>query len=79
MMFTIGTAIIIAYIYSIPIIFGLQKIEFFRELIVLILIMILDYWIQIKSIAKASKDLALINQSITTEKLNEIQKVAFIG
>lgn len=79
MMFTIGTTIIIAYIYSIPIIFGLQKIEFFSELIALILIIILDYWIQIKSITKASKDMAIIKQSISTEKLNKIQKVAFIG
>jgi Cu2+-exporting ATPase len=59
-MFTIGIMITIAYIFSIAIIFDLQKIDFFRELIALILIMILDYWIEIKSIAKSSKELELL-------------------
>lgn len=78
MMFTIGITITIAYIFSIAIIFGLQKIDFFRELIALILIMILDYWIQIKSMAKVSKEAELINQTPPIEKMQEIQETAYI-
>lgn len=78
MMFTIGISMIIAYIISFAIIFGLYKMDFFWELIALILIMLLDYWIQIKSIAKASKDLAQMNQSMPIEKINVNQKVALI-
>jgi Cu2+-exporting ATPase len=58
--------------------FGLQKMDIFWELIALMLIMILDYWFQIKSIAKASKDLALKNQAMPIEKKYIIQKGAFI-
>lgn len=78
MMFTIGITITIAYIFSIAIIFGLQKIDFFRELIALILIMILDYWIQIKSMATVSKEVELINQTPPIEKIQEIQENAYI-
>jgi Cu2+-exporting ATPase len=77
-MFAIGTVITIAYFYSIAIILGLLKMDFFWELIALIMIMILDYWVQIKSIAKTSKEMALINQSMPIEKMNVIQQVAFI-
>ena len=60
MMFLIGFAITVAYIYSVAIVFGLQGMDFFWELTTLILIMLLGHWIEMKSVAGASKDLALL-------------------
>ena len=57
MMFLIGFAITIAYIYSVAIVFGLQGMDFFWELATLILIMLLGHWIEMKSVAGASKEL----------------------
>ena len=62
MMFLIGFAISIAYIYSVAIVFGLQGMDFFWELTTLILIMLLGHWIEMKSIAGASKELELLVQ-----------------
>ncbi len=62
MMFLIGFAITVAYIYSVAIVFGLQGMDFFWELATLILIMLLGHWIEMKSIAGASKELALLVQ-----------------
>ena len=60
MMFLIGFAITVAYIYSVAIVFGLQGMDFFWELSTLILIMLLGHWIEMKSIAGASKELELL-------------------
>jgi Cu2+-exporting ATPase len=60
MMFLIGFAITVAYIYSVAIVFGLQGMDFFWELATLILIMLLGHWIEMKSVAGASKDLELL-------------------
>lgn len=60
MMFLIGFAITVAYIYSVAIVFGLQGMDFFWELATLILIMLLGHWIEMKSVAGASKELALL-------------------
>ena len=62
MMFLIGFAITIAYIYSVAVVFGLQGMDFFWELSTLILIMLLGHWIEMKSIAGASKELELLVQ-----------------
>ncbi len=56
MMFLIGFAITVAYIYSVAIVFGLQGMDFFWELAPLILIMLLGHWIEMKSVAGASKN-----------------------
>src|SRR6185436_10844350 len=62
MMFLIGFAITVAYIYSIAIVFGLQGMDFFWELATLILIMLLGHWIEMKSVAGASRELELLVQ-----------------
>jgi Cu2+-exporting ATPase len=62
MMFLIGFAITVAYIYSVAIVFGLQGMDFFWELDTLILIMLLGHWIEMKSVAGASKELELLVQ-----------------
>ena len=62
MMFLIGFAITAAYIYSAAIVFGLKGEDFFWELATLILIMLLGHWIEMKSIAGASKELELLVQ-----------------
>ena len=62
MMFLIGFAITVAYIYSVAIVFGLQGMDFFWELTTLILIMLLGHWIEMKSVAGASKELELLVQ-----------------
>jgi P-type Cu2+ transporter len=60
MMFLIGFAITVAYIYSVAIVFGLEGMDFFWELATLILIMLLGHWIEMKSIVGASKELELL-------------------
>ena len=60
MMILIGFAITVAYIYSVAIVFGLQGMDFFWELSTLILIMLLGHWIEMKSIAGASRELELL-------------------
>jgi len=62
MMFLIGFAITAAYIYSAAIVFGLKGEDFFWELATLILIMLLGHWIEMKSVAGASKELELLVQ-----------------
>ncbi|WP_411275498.1 heavy metal translocating P-type ATPase [Daejeonella sp.] len=62
MMFLIGFAITVAYVYSVAIVFGLEGMDFFWELSTLILIMLLGHWIEMKSIAGASKELELLVQ-----------------
>ncbi len=60
MMFLVGFAIIVAYIYSVAIVFGLPGMDFFWELATLILIMLLGHWIEMRSIAGASRELELL-------------------
>src|SRR5450432_4477717 len=60
MLFLIGFAITVAYIYSVAIVFGLQGMDFFWELATLILIMLLGHWIEMKSVAGASRELELL-------------------
>jgi len=67
MMFLIGFAITVAYIYSVAIVFGLKGMDFFWELATLILIMLLGHWIEMKSIAEASKELELLVQLMPSD------------
>ncbi len=62
MMTLIGFAITVAYIYSVATIFGLKGMDFFWELATLILIMLLGHWIEMKSVAGASRELELLVQ-----------------
>ncbi len=67
MMFLIGFAITVAYAYSVAIVFGLQGMDFFWELATLILIMLLGHWIEMKSVAGASRELELLVQLMPAE------------
>ncbi|MEP7234150.1 MAG: copper-translocating P-type ATPase [Ignavibacteriota bacterium] len=62
MMILIAVAITTAYIYSVATVFGLQGMDFFWELATLILIMLLGHWVEMKSIAGASRELELLVQ-----------------
>lgn len=62
MMTLIAVAITTAYSYSVATVFGLQGMDFFWELCTLILIMLLGHWIEMKSVAGASKELELLVQ-----------------
>lgn len=62
MMTLIGFAISVAYSYSTATVFGLKGIDFYWELATLILIMLLGHWIEMRSIAGASKELELLVQ-----------------
>ncbi len=77
MMFLIGFAITIAYAYSVAIVFGLQGMDFFWELATLILIMLFGHWIEMKSIAGASRELELLVQLMPSEahKLNGLDTI----
>jgi Cu2+-exporting ATPase len=67
MMCLIGLAITVAYVYSVAVVFGLNGEDFFWELSTLILIMLLGHWIEMKSVAGASKDLSLLVQLMPAE------------
>ena len=80
MMFLIGFAISVAYIYSVAIVFGLEGMDFFWELATLILIMLLGHWIEMKSVAGASKELELLVQlmpadahKVTGDKVEDVK------
>src|SRR5438045_555264 len=62
MMTLIGFAITVAYVYSVATVFGLKGMDFFWELGTLILIMLLGHWIEMKSVAGASRELELLVQ-----------------
>ncbi|MGD2169875.1 MAG: HAD-IC family P-type ATPase, partial [Chlamydiota bacterium] len=67
MMTLIGVAILVAYLYSSFIVFGLKGKLFFWELATLIDIMLLGHWIEMKSImgaGKALEELAKLMPSI---------------
>ena len=62
MMTLIGFAITVAYVYSMSTVFGLKGMDFFWELATLILVMLLGHWIEMKSVAGASRELELLVQ-----------------
>lgn len=67
MMTLIGFAITVAFIYSLATLFGLRGMDFFWELATLILIMLLGHWIEMKSVAGASRELELLVQLMPAE------------
>lgn len=67
MMTLIGFAITVAYVYSAATVFGLKGMDFFWELATLILIMLLGHWIEMKSVAGASKELELLVQLMPSD------------
>nr|WP_295870220.1 copper-translocating P-type ATPase [uncultured Chitinophaga sp.] len=67
MMTLIGFAITVAFVYSVATLFGLQGMDFFWELATLILIMLLGHWIEMKSVAGASRELELLVQLMPAE------------
>jgi P-type Cu2+ transporter len=62
MMTLIAVAITTAYAYSVATVFGLEGMDFFWELCTLILIMLLGHWLEMKSVAGASRELELLVQ-----------------
>jgi|GEM_PF-188499 len=54
MMTLIGVAIVVAYVYSSAVVFGLPGKVFFWELATLIVIMLLGHWIEMRSVMGAS-------------------------
>ena len=62
MMTLIGFAISVAYFYGTATVFGLKGMDFFWELATLILIMLLGHWIEMRSVAGASRELELLVQ-----------------
>ena len=67
MMTLIGFAISVAYIYSVAVVFGLLGMDFFWELTTLILVMLLGHWIEMKSVAGASRELEILVQLMPNE------------
>jgi Cu2+-exporting ATPase len=67
MMTLIAVAITTAYAYSVATVFGLQGMDFFWELCTLILIMLLGHWIEMKSVAGASRELELLVQLMPSD------------
>jgi P-type Cu2+ transporter len=60
MMTLIGFAITVSYVFSVATVLGLEGMDFFWELATLILIMLLGHWIEMKSVAGASRELELL-------------------
>src|SRR4030095_6861641 len=67
MMTLIGFAITVAYVYSTATVLGLAGMDFFWELAPLILIMLLGHWIEMRSVAGASKELELLVQLMPSD------------
>lgn len=80
MMTLIGFAISVAYFYSAATVFGLKGAGFFWELATLILIMLLGHWIEMRSVAGASRELELLVKLIPAEAhLVNGQQVTDVG
>ena len=68
MMTLIGVAITVAYLYSTAVVFGfVAGMDFYWELATLIVIMLLGHWLEMKSVAGASKSLELIVKMLPAE------------
>ena len=67
MMTLIAMAITVAFVYSVATVFGFQGMDFFWELATLIVIMLLGHWLEMRSVANASKALELLIQMIPAE------------
>ncbi|MDZ7662985.1 heavy metal translocating P-type ATPase [Thiohalophilus sp.] len=67
MMTLIGLAIVVAYLYSSAVVFGLSGKVFFWELATLIDVMLLGHWIEMKSVMGASGALEALVKLMPTE------------
>lgn len=67
MMTLVGFAISVSYLYSVAVVFGLKGMDFFWELSTLIVIMLLGHWIEMRSVAGASRELELLVQLMPDE------------
>ena len=68
MMTLIGVAITVAFLYSTAVVFRLvEGMDFYWELATLIVIMLLGHWLEMKSVAGASKALELIVKMLPSE------------
>ncbi len=68
MMTLIGVAIIVAWAYSTSVVFGLiQGMDFYWELATLITIMLLGHWLEMRSVAGASRALELMVKMLPAE------------
>jgi Cu2+-exporting ATPase len=67
MMTLIAVAITVAYVYSSAVVFGLEGMDFFWELVTLIVIMLLGHWVEMKSVMGASRALELLVQMMPSE------------
>ena len=72
MMTLVALAITVAYVYSVAVVFGLPGMDFFWELVTLIVIMLLGHWLEMRSQMAASKALqslvALLPNEVTVEQ-----------
>lgn len=85
MMTLVAFAISVAYIYSVATVLGLKGMDFFWELATLILIMLLGHWIEMKSVAGASRELELLVQLmpddahlVNGEKITDVKTESLI-
>ena len=76
MMTLVTLAITVAFVYGVATIFGLQGMDFFWELATLIDIMLLGHWLEMRSVATASKALeslvALLPSKVHVERHGSI-------
>src|SRR5699024_12261636 len=81
MMTLIGLAIIIAYGYSVLVVFGWEGHNLFWELATLIDIMLLGHWIEMKSAMGASNALEELIKLIPSEanKLDDDNKIQVVS
>ena len=67
MMTLISVAITTAYVYSSAVVFGLEGMPFFWELVTLIDVMLVGHWIEMKSVMGASKALEELARLMPSE------------
>ncbi len=62
MMTLVGVALIVAYVYSTAVYFGLEGSQFYKELITLVVIMLLGHWLEMRSVLGTSKAVEALSQ-----------------
>ena len=67
MMTLIALAIVVAWSYSTATVFGVEGKPFFWELATLIVVMLLGHWIEMRSVASASRSLELLAKMMPAE------------
>lgn len=67
MMTLIALAITVAWAYSTAVVFGVEGSPFYWELATLIVIMLLGHWIEMRSVASASRSLELLVKMMPSE------------